>query len=65
MCKPRGAGHYLPANIERAIMSTNYEYAVLEAEMLSENEDFPTWGVAENEESYEPSEYEFCGELVF
>lgn len=46
-------------------MSTNYEYAILEAEMLSENEDFPTWGVTENEESYEPSEYEFCGELVF
>ena len=46
-------------------MSTNYEYAILEAQMLSENEDFPTWGVAENEESYEPSEYEFCGELEF
>lgn len=46
-------------------MSTNYEYAVLEAEMLSENEDFPTWYREDSEEGYEPSECEFCGELEF
>ena len=46
-------------------MSTNYAYAILEAQILSENEDFPTWYREDSEEGYEPSEYEFCGELEF
>ncbi len=68
MCKPRGAGHYLPANIERAIMSTNPIYASLEQAILL-SEEHPEWVLLAPDYDLDwetPAwDEEFCGELWF